>query len=95
LKYYHPERLEKLMNKYRQAALLIQRSKFKNMIYYLIRIFLGLRGYMARKQFKHLKLTSRACETEVHQFCVNIEEINNQLIHSLTQLDDKLPGSDK
>lgn len=28
LKYYHPERLEKLMNRYRQAALLIQRSKF-------------------------------------------------------------------
>lgn len=27
LKYYHPERLEKLMNKYRQAALLIQRRK--------------------------------------------------------------------
>ena len=27
LKYYHPERLEKLMSKYRQAALLIQRSK--------------------------------------------------------------------
>jgi hypothetical protein len=50
---------------------------------------------MARKQFKHLKLTSRACETEVHQFCVNIEEINNQLIHSLTQLGDKLPGLDK
>ncbi len=47
---------------------------------------------MARKQFQQLKLTSTAYENEVYQFCINIEEINNQLVHSLTQLHDKLPG---
>ena len=47
---------------------------------------------MGRKLFPQLKLTSTAYENEVYQFCINIEEINNQLVHSLTQLHDKLPG---
>ncbi|CAF1090703.1 unnamed protein product [Adineta steineri] len=77
LKYYHPEQLEKLMNKYRQAALLIQRT---------------LRGFMARKQLNQLKLTSKTYKNDVNQFCAYIEEINNQLVYTLTQLHDKLPG---
>lgn len=42
LKYYHPEQLESQMNKYRQAALVIQRR---------------FRGYRTRKQYDQLKLT--------------------------------------
>ncbi|CAF3797986.1 unnamed protein product [Rotaria sordida] len=77
LKYYHPEYLEKLMKKYRQAALLIQRR---------------FRGYIARKQFKKLKTTSKTYKNEVNHFCVNIEDINSRLIQTLTRLNDKLPG---
>jgi len=82
------------MNKYRQAALLIQRSKFfletkKNL---LIFFFLGFRGYLGRKQFNQLKLTSKNYQNQVNQFFANIEQINNQLVRTLTQLNDKLPG---
>ncbi|CAF3529258.1 unnamed protein product [Rotaria socialis] len=77
LKYYHPENLEKLMNKYRQAALLIQRR---------------FRGYVGRKHFKQLKSISQIYKDEVNQFCANIEDINSQMIQTLTQLGDKFPG---
>ncbi|CAF3676597.1 unnamed protein product [Rotaria sp. Silwood1] len=77
LKYYHPEHLEKLMNKYRQAALLIQRR---------------FRGYIARKQYKKLKTISKTSKNEVNQFCNNIEDINNRFVQILNQLNDKLPG---
>ncbi|CAF4117112.1 unnamed protein product [Rotaria sp. Silwood2] len=77
LKYYHPEHLEKLMNKYRQAALLIQRR---------------FRGHIARKQFKKLKTIFITSKNEVNQFCTHIENLNSQLVRTLTQLNDKLPG---
>jgi hypothetical protein len=85
------------MNKYRQAALLIQRSKFplpkKKQNFFIIKYyFLGLRGYLARKQFNQLKITSKTYQNEVNQFCAHIEEINNRIVHTLIQLKDKLPG---
>lgn len=81
------------MNKYRQAALLIQRSKFhRRRIKENSSIILGIRGHLARKQFKQLKLTTETYQNEVHQLCASIEEMNNQLLHKLTQLNDKLPG---
>lgn len=94
LKYYHPERLEKLMSKYRDAALLIQRSKFDcNKKFSLHPIFyLGLRGHLARKQFKQLKLTAKGYQNEIQQFCASIEGMNQQLLQQLNQLNDKLPG---
>jgi hypothetical protein len=47
---------------------------------------------MARKQFNQLKLTSKTCQNEVNLFCANIEEINNRMAYTLSQLNDKLPG---
>ncbi len=47
---------------------------------------------MARKQFNQLKLTSKTCQNEVNLFCANIEEINNRMVYTLSQLNDKLPG---
>ncbi|CAF1014750.1 unnamed protein product [Adineta ricciae] len=77
LKYYHPEQLEKLMNKYRKAALLIQRIQ---------------RGHTARKLFQQLKLASKNYRNETNDLCIYIEDLNNRYVYTLTQLNDKLPG---
>ena len=82
------------MSKYRQAALLIQRSEFthcEELSGHSMR-YLGFRGHLARKQFRLLKSTVQAYQNEIQHFCNSIEEINNQLVHRLNQLSDKLPG---
>jgi hypothetical protein len=84
------------MDKYRQAALLIQRSKYsrkrkRNSSVYSI-LFSGIRGHFARKQYKQIKLTKNAYQNEVQKLCAGIEEMNNQLVTNLNQLNDKLPG---
>lgn len=35
---------------------------------------------------------SQMYKYEINQFCAHIEDINNRLIQTLTQLNDKLPG---
>ncbi|CAF1195399.1 unnamed protein product [Adineta ricciae] len=96
LKYYHPEQLEKLMNKYRKAALLIQRSKSylqRNEQQALVRfVFVVQRGHTARKLFQRLKLASNNYRNETNDLCISIEDLNNRYVYTLTQLDDKLTG---
>lgn len=52
----------------------------------------GFRGHIARKHYKKLKSMSQMYKYEINQFCAHIEDINNRLIQTLTQLNDKLPG---
>ncbi len=58
----------------------------------MIYLFIGVRGYLARKHFKQMKLISQTYRNEIQQFCTSIEDISNQLLQKLTQLNDKLPG---
>ncbi|CAF0766669.1 unnamed protein product [Didymodactylos carnosus] len=77
LKYYHPEILDSMMNKYREAALKIQRR---------------FRGYVARRRYSQLRLNFRKSVDQVYNFCATIEQMNVQVLNTLLRLNDKLPG---
>lgn len=71
LKYFHPEILEKLMEKYRHAALQIQRR---------------FRGHWARLHYKRLKQRSETLSNEFVEFSLQIEHLNDQMVDSLKNL---------
>ena len=39
-----------------------------------------------------MKLARKACQNQVAEFCVHIEQINHQLVHTLNHLNDRAPG---